>query len=75
VILAMGCLILIVGGVLIMMGQHSRSELLFYSFRLEDQIPETHLLRLIDLTPRERERSELSCREASKWGSTRRGPS
>ncbi len=31
-----------------MMGQQSRTESLFYSFRLEDQIPETHLLRLID---------------------------
>ena len=31
-----------------MMGQHSRAEALFYYFRLEDQIPETHLLRLID---------------------------
>jgi hypothetical protein len=39
-------LILIVGGLLIMMGQHDRSEALFYYFRLEDQVPETHLLRL-----------------------------
>ncbi|HEU0370289.1 MAG TPA: IS1182 family transposase [Candidatus Acidoferrum sp.] len=30
-----------------MMGQHDRSEALFYYFRLEDQIPENHLLRLI----------------------------
>src|ERR1700757_2735811 len=36
------------GGLRIMMGQHSRSESLFYYFRIEDQIPETHLLRLID---------------------------
>src|ERR1700745_221317 len=42
------CWILIVGGLLIMMGQHDRSEALFYYFRLEDQVPETHLLRLID---------------------------
>ena len=42
------CLILIVGGVLIMMGHHDRSEALFYYFRLEDQIPEAHLLRLIE---------------------------
>src|SRR5476649_2630854 len=42
------CLILIVGGLLIMMGQHDRSEALFYYFRLEDQVPEHHLLRLID---------------------------
>src|SRR6266446_9144034 len=42
------CWIAILGGVLIMMGQHSRSEALFYYFRLEDQVPETHLLRLID---------------------------
>ena len=41
-------LILIVGGRLIMMGQHDRSEALFYYFRLEDQVPETHLLRLIE---------------------------
>ena len=36
------CWITIVGGVLIMMGQHSRSEALFYYFRLEDQVPESH---------------------------------
>jgi transposase len=42
------CWITILGGVLIMMGQHSRSEALFYYFRLEDQVPETHLLRLVD---------------------------
>src|SRR5664279_4310477 len=41
-------LIAILGGLLIMMGQHSRSEALFYYFRLEDQVPETHLLRLIE---------------------------
>ncbi len=40
--------IAILGGVLVMMGQHSRSEALFYYFRLEDQVPENHLLRLID---------------------------
>jgi transposase len=38
----------ILGGLLIMMGQHDRSEALFYYFRLEDQIPEDHLLRLIE---------------------------
>ena len=42
------CLIPIVGGLLIMMGQYDRSEALFYYFRLEDQIPENHLLRLIE---------------------------
>jgi transposase len=47
-ILAMFCWITILGGALIMMGQHDRSEALFYYFRLEDQVPETHLLRLID---------------------------
>jgi transposase len=46
--LLMLCWILIAGGLLIMMGQHDRSEALFYYFRLEDQIPETHLLRLIE---------------------------
>jgi len=38
----------IFGGLLIMMGSHDRSEALFYYFRLEDQVPENHLLRLID---------------------------
>ena len=33
---------------MIMMGQHDRSEALFYYFRLEDQVPEHHLLRLIE---------------------------
>jgi transposase len=42
------CWISLVGGLLIMMGQHARSEALFYYFRLEDQVPEHHLLRLID---------------------------
>jgi len=36
------------GGLLFMMGHHSRSESLFYYFRLEDQVPENHVLRLID---------------------------
>ena len=40
--------IAILGGLLITMGQLSRSESLFYYFRLEDHIPENHLLRLID---------------------------
>ncbi len=31
-----------------MMGRHDRSEALFYYFRLEDQVPESHLLRLIE---------------------------
>ena len=31
-----------------MMGQHIRSESLFYYFRLEDHVPENHLLRMID---------------------------
>ena len=42
------CWIFTLGGLLIMMGQHDRSEALFYYFRLEDQVPETHLLRLIE---------------------------
>jgi hypothetical protein len=37
-------LIFIVGGLTLMMGQHTRSESLFYYFRLEDQAPENHLL-------------------------------
>jgi transposase len=40
--------IAIVGGLRLMMGQHTRSESLFYYFRLEDQVPGDHLLRLID---------------------------
>jgi hypothetical protein len=40
--------IAIVGGLKHMMGHHTRSESLFYYFRLEDQVPENHLLRLID---------------------------
>lgn len=31
-----------------MMGEQSRTESLFYYFRLEEQIPEDHLLRLMD---------------------------
>jgi hypothetical protein len=40
--------IAIVGGLTLMMGQHIRSESLFYYFRLDDQVPENHLLRLVD---------------------------
>src|SRR6201987_2492744 len=39
---------IIVGGLRLMMGQRTRSESLFYYFRLEDQVPENHLLRLVD---------------------------
>jgi transposase len=42
------CWIIILGGALLMIGQHSRSEALFYYFRLEDQVPENHLKRLIE---------------------------
>jgi hypothetical protein len=42
------CWMLTLGGLLILMGQHDRSQALFYYFRLEDQVPETHLLRLIE---------------------------
>jgi hypothetical protein len=31
-----------------MMGQNDRSEALFYYFRLEDEVPDTQLLRLIE---------------------------
>jgi len=31
-----------------MMGEHHRSESLFYYFRIEDHVPENHLLRVID---------------------------
>src|SRR5271155_374248 len=40
--------IAIVGGLTLMMGQRARSESLFYYSRLDDQVPENHLLRLID---------------------------
>jgi transposase len=40
--------IAIVGGLTVMMGQHTRSESLFYYFQLEDQVPENHLLRMVD---------------------------
>src|SRR5207247_11477341 len=40
--------IAILGGWLLMMGQHDRSEPLFYYFRIEDQVPQNHLLRFID---------------------------
>jgi len=36
------------GGLTLMMGRHARSESLFYNFRLDDQVPESHLLWLID---------------------------
>jgi hypothetical protein len=39
------CLIAIIGRLLLMIGQHSRSEALFYYFRLEDHVREDHLLR------------------------------
>ena len=42
------CWISIVGGWLLMMGEHDRSESPFYYFRIEDQVPESHLLRFID---------------------------
>ena len=40
--------IAILGGWLLMMGQHDRPESLFYYFRIEDQVPQNHLLRFID---------------------------
>jgi transposase len=64
------CLILIVGGVLVMMGHHDRSEALFYYFRLEDQIPEAHLLRLI-----EKHISFTFVRQATEGPLQRDGPS
>jgi transposase len=36
------------GGTPPMMGQQRRAESLFYHFRLEEQIPTNHLLRMID---------------------------
>jgi len=40
--------IAMLGGLLLMMGSHSRPEWLFYYFRVEDQVSENHLLRPID---------------------------
>jgi len=40
--------IAIFGGLTLMMDQHARSESLIYYFRLEDQVLENHLLRLVD---------------------------
>jgi hypothetical protein len=39
------------GGLLFMMGHHSRSESLFYYFRLEDQVPDDACIRRSDLRP------------------------
>src|SRR5260370_11106975 len=75
------------GGLLLMMGHQSRSEALFYYFRLEDQVPENHLLRLIDLhvnfefmpscrTPtaiREGHRSTQNCGCACCWSAISAG--
>src|SRR5947209_9487667 len=41
--------IAILGGWLLMMGQHDRSESLFYYFRIEDQVPQNHLLPVYDI--------------------------
>lgn len=46
--LSMLLVIILVGGITLMMGQHTRSESLFYYFRLEAQVPDNHLLRLVD---------------------------
>ena len=40
--------IAILGGWLLMMGHYDRSESLFYYFRIEDQVPENHLLGFIE---------------------------
>ena len=42
------CSISMLGGLLIMMGQHACFEAWFYYFRLEDPVPENHLLRRIE---------------------------
>jgi transposase len=36
------------GALLVMMGHNTRSESLFYYFRIEEHVPEDHLLRFID---------------------------
>ena len=40
----MRCAMFTLGGLPIMMGQQVRSESLFYYFKLDDYIPENHLL-------------------------------
>src|ERR1700694_3866297 len=68
--LAMLLLIAILGGLLIMMGQRTRSEALFYYFRLEDQVPETHLLRLIEKHISFAFRARKAERELQRYGSS-----
>jgi len=61
--------IFIFGALLIMMGQNDRSEALFYCFRLEGQVPATHLLRLIEKQVSSafvRERLKQSCSETGR---------
>jgi hypothetical protein len=53
-----------------MMGQHDRSEALFYYFRLEDQVPETHLLRLIEKAHQLCLRAGKTKRELQRYGPT-----
>src|SRR5207248_11554574 len=40
--------IAILGCLMLMMSQYDRSLSLFYYFRIEDQVPQNHLLRFID---------------------------
>jgi len=56
----------IFGGLLLMVGNHSLSESLVYYFRMEDQVPENHLVPVgaADRKRRSR-RSELGELEAS----------
>ena len=61
------------GGIKLMMGHHTRSESLFYYFRLEDQVAENHLLRLIDTHiischPHERSSSTARARSLAHRG-------
>ena len=58
-----------------MMGQHERSEALFYYFRLDGQVPENHLLRLIDRhISFEFVRQQLKGSYSSCWSPTICGP-
>src|SRR5947208_15398568 len=61
--------IAILGGWLLMMGQHDRSEPVFYYFRIEDQVPQNHLLRFIDryvTSDLVREKLPPSCTETGR---------
>lgn len=56
-----------------MMGQHTRSESLFYYFRLEDHIPDDHLLRLVDRHRKCSSRSLIEAHGGRLWAIPNQG--